>query len=108
MCKCKEMAVHARAGMEALNMGRPFDALEKLKTALQTAQDAGSPVHQAKIRNSMGLVFQQLGLRAEAEQNYRLALRLVKARVGEDNRVYRTIASNLDGLSAACASTESV
>lgn len=98
MCRCKEISTNVRAGMEALNQGRPQDGLVKLQAALKQAQEFGSPIHQAKIRNNMALAFQDLGLPDQARKNYALALHLVAARVGSDNYLYRSISRNLDTL----------
>ena len=98
MCRCKEIAAPAREGMDALNQGRPQDALAKLQDALKVAQNVGSSIHQAKIRNNLALTFQALGLIDQAAKNYALALYLVEDRIGPDNHLYRSIRQNLQTL----------
>jgi Tfp pilus assembly protein PilF len=80
--------------MQALNEERFDDALTDLNKALFQAESLGSALHQAKIRNNIGLVFQAQGEFDTASQHFKLALNMVEKRIGTENRLYAAIQRN--------------
>ncbi len=101
MCACVALSKLINEGMIACNDGRYHEAALLLDEALGQAERLGSPVHQAKIRNNLGLVFQLQGRREDARQAFSQALAGVEKRVGRCNRLYDSIQSNLRRLDAA-------
>ena len=87
-----------REGMKACNEGRTDDAMFKLVQADRLAQAMDSPLHEAKIRNNIGLVHQMAGKDEEALACYRLAAKNAVKGAGEGNSLHSVILRNLNRL----------
>jgi tetratricopeptide (TPR) repeat protein len=85
-------------GKEAFNKGRYEDALYYLGMAADRARLAGTPLQEADIRNTIGLVFRDLGNPSQAEIHFKLALSLIEKKAGDDAPLYSVVTANLKGL----------
>ena len=94
MCACRELARMSSKGMDASNQGDHATALEMLKKALEYAEEMGSVMIQAKIRNSLGVACLAAGDNLEAARHFSMAKRQVADRVGIENKLYRVIDAN--------------
>lgn len=99
----KQLGRLNRAGMQAFNEGRADDALFQLIQADRLARSMDSPLHEAKVRNNIGLVHQGSGNHEEALACFRLAVRDAVAGAGEGNVLHQTISRNLSRLEAEVA-----
>jgi len=100
MSTLKKLGLLNRQGMLACNEGRPEDALFQLTQADRLARTMQSPLHEAKVRNNMGLVYQMSGKFEEARVCFRMAADRAVAGAGDNNCLHRTINRNLDNLLA--------
>lgn len=103
MTTLKRLGTLNRAGMDACREERYEDALFQLTQAERMARLLESPLHEAKVRNNMGIVHQLSGRDDEALKCYRLAERMVREQAGTDNGLYRSIARNMKGARGARA-----
>lgn len=87
-----------REGMKACNEGRSDDALFQLLQADRIAKNLESPLHEAKIRNNIGLVHQVAGNDEEALACFRVAAGFAVEGAGEGNRLHKVIVRNLQSL----------
>lgn len=91
-----------RSGMSALQTGDHGVAERVLRYALEMTREYElGPVLEAKAANSMGLVLQAQGRVAEAMEEFQRALRLIDARIGTENQLYRTILGNYQQVLAS-------
>lgn len=100
MSTLKQLGLLNRQGMRACNEGRCGDALFQLTQADRLARSMASPLHEAKVRNNMGLVYQMSGKYEEARVCFRIAADRAVDGAGEGNVLHRTISRNLDNLRA--------
>jgi hypothetical protein len=100
MSKLKKLGALNREGMRACNEGRPGDALFQLTQADGLARSMNAPLHEAKVRNNMALVYQMSGKYEEARVSFRIAADRAVAGGGEGNVLHRIIQRNLDSLTA--------
>jgi hypothetical protein len=98
MSQLKKIGMLNRAGMDACNAGHTEDALFQLTRAEEMARRLKSPLHEAKVRNNIGLVHQMAGNREEALVCFRLAERRAAEGGGQGNPLQRIITRNLDRL----------
>jgi tetratricopeptide (TPR) repeat protein len=87
-----------RSGQEAFRKGLYEDALYYLGMAADRARLAGSPLEEAGIRNTIGLVFRDLGNSSQAEIHFKLALSLIEKRTGDADPLHSTVVGNLHDL----------
>ena len=100
MSRLKQLGILNRAGMVAFNEGRTDDALFQLVQANRLAQAMGSPLHEAKVRNNIGLVHQGVGSHDEAMSYFRLAALSAVRGAGSGNVLHKAILRNLNRLEA--------
>ena len=99
MSQLKKIGMLNREGMAACNAGRIEDApCSSSPQAERMARRLKSPLHEAKLRNNIGLVHQMAGNRDEALVCFRLAGRRAVEGGGQGNPLQRIIARNLDRL----------
>ncbi|MGE4193966.1 MAG: tetratricopeptide repeat protein [Pseudodesulfovibrio sp.] len=98
MSSLKKLGLLNRQGMLACNEGRCEDALFQLTQADRLARSMESPLHEAKVRNNMGVVYQMNGKFEEARVCFRMAADRAVAGAGDGNCLHRTINRNLDNL----------
>ncbi len=101
MSRLKKLGMLNREGMKACNSGRNEDALFQLVQADSIARSLKSPLHEAKIRNNIGIVHQLSGNREEALVCFRLAKKAVIAGAGTNNNLHKVIVRNLTRLENA-------
>ena len=101
MSQLKKIGLLNREGMAACNAGHVEDALFQLTQAERMARRLKSPLHEAKLRNNIGLIHQVAGNRDEARVCFRLAMRRAAEAAGAGNPLHRIIARNLDRLEQA-------
>ncbi|WP_272699218.1 tetratricopeptide repeat protein [Desulfovibrio sp. Fe33] len=101
MSSLKKLGMLNREGMRACNEGRPGDALFQLTQADSLARSLNSPLHEAKVRNNMGLVYQVSGKYEEARVSYRIAASRAVEGGAEGTGLHRVIMTNLGSLPAA-------
>lgn len=106
MHQLKEIGRLNREGMAACNEGRIQDALKRLDEAGRMARALDHPLHEAKVRNNLGLVQQVAGRFAEAEASFRHAARIAVEQAGSGNILHRTIVRNMVRLEDARTSRE--
>jgi len=87
-----------REGMKALNAGRGEDAMFKLIQADRIARQLKSPLHEAKVRNNIGLVHQLAGNCEEAIACFKVAEQSAIKGAGYGNRLHKAISRNLSRL----------
>ncbi len=95
MCALKSIRDLCRCGMAAAEKGDHEGANFLLRQALRQAGALSSPVLEAKILNSMGIVRLLQGRTADAAPFLTSALDKVERRAGKSNRLYAVIAANL-------------
>ena len=94
-----ERIVHlSHDGLEAFRKGLYEDALYYLGMAADRARLAGTPIQEAGIRNTIGLVFRDLGNRSQAEIHFKLALSLIEKKAGGESPLHDVVAANLKDL----------
>lgn len=90
-----------RTAMRAGNDGRVEDALFQLAQAETIARTMETPLHNAKVRNNMGLVNLMAGRLDEAQACFERAEDLAVAGAGEGNVLHRAIRRNMDQVREA-------
>jgi len=100
MSELHQLGLLNREGMKAFNNGNIPCAMFQLAQAERLAQYMNSPLHQAKIRNNIGLIHQATGNTAEALACYRLAARSAMVGAGDGSKLQRIIERNLAKLEA--------
>ena len=103
MCAVAVIRQLCQSGMEADSRGDHLGASFFLHQALAQAKGRNSPVLEAKIMNTMGVLALLRGDAAAAVPSLRNALEKVAARVGTENTLYRVIRKNLDQALDRCA-----
>ncbi|MCJ2165365.1 MULTISPECIES: tetratricopeptide repeat protein [unclassified Pseudodesulfovibrio] len=98
MSPLRALGVLNREGMKSFNSGRNDDALFQLIQAERLARTIGSPLHEAKVRNNIGLVYQGAGSPMEALTSFRLAAEQAVRGAGEDTQLHKVIVRNLVNL----------
>jgi hypothetical protein len=101
MSRLKKLGLLNREGMKACNAGRNDDALFQLTQAGQLASSMKSPLHEAKVRNNIGLVHQISGNMDEALICFRLAEKSAVEGAGTGTSLHATIVRNLSKLKNA-------
>lgn len=95
MCAVTAIRDLCRSGMAANEHGDHAAADFYLHQALRQAQGRKSPVLEAKILNTMGVLALTRGRQACAVAPFTQALHKVEARIGRENVLYRVISNNL-------------
>jgi Flp pilus assembly protein TadD len=95
MCALKNIRELCRYGMRTAEAGDHSGAQFLLHQALRQAQGLASPVLEAKILNSLGVVCLLRGSGRDAVRHLARALERVERRVGRNNKLYAAIAGNL-------------
>lgn len=90
----KKLGMLNREGMKAFNTGRLDNAMFQLLQASHIARDMKSPLHEAKVRNNIGLVHQVTGNTDEALACFRLAERYAIEGAGAGNKLHKIIGRN--------------
>lgn len=103
MTRLKRLGMLNRAGMEAFNEGRMEDALFQLVQADQLARSLESPLHEAKVRNNIGLVHQGTGDHDKAMACFKLAARYALKGAGAGNTLHKAIVRNMMRLESDAA-----
>lgn len=98
MTRLRKLGILNREGMKAFNEGKVDNAMFQLLQANRLAMDMKSPLHEAKVRNNIGLVHQGTGNAEEARACFRLAARSAVKGAGEGNKLHKIIARNLNRL----------
>lgn len=98
MSRLKKLGLLNREGMTALNAGKVDNAMFQLMQADILARDMKSPLHQAKVRNNIGLVHQASGRTDEALACFRLAERSAVDAAGKHTQLHKIIVRNLTRL----------
>ncbi len=101
MSRLKKLGMLNREGMTALNSGRVDDAMFQLVQANRIARQLKSPLHEAKVRNSIGLVHQVSGNTDEALVCFRIAAKSAIEGAGAGNKLHKIINRNLTRLEQA-------
>lgn len=101
MSNLKRLGLLNRAGMQACGEKRLDDALFQLNQAAKVAAQMQSPLHEAKVRNNMGIVHTLAGNVDQARECYDVAARITREQAGTDNGLYRSIMRNLQSAKAA-------
>ncbi|CCH48874.1 hypothetical protein [Pseudodesulfovibrio piezophilus] len=104
MSSLHRLGMFNREGMKAFNNGQVEDALFQLAQANRIARQMGSPLHEAKVRNNLGLVHQSAGNEEEALVCFRLAAKSAVKGAGIDNSLHKVISRNLSRLEHDIAS----
>ncbi|WP_338668285.1 tetratricopeptide repeat protein [Pseudodesulfovibrio methanolicus] len=100
MSNLKKLGILNREGMRACNEGRSGDALFQLTQADSLARSLNAPLHEAKVRNNMALVYQMSGKYEEARICFRIAAGRAVDGGGQGNVLHRVIMRNLNSLTA--------
>lgn len=98
MTNLRKLGMLNREGMKAFNEGKTDNALFQLFQANRIAMDMGSSLHEAKVRNNIGLVHQGTGNTEEALACFRLAARSAVEGAGEGSILHKIISRNLTRL----------
>jgi len=98
MSGLKKLGILNREGMKACNQGRLEDAMFQLVQAGLIAKKMDSPLHEAKVRNNIGLVHQLTGDFDGARASFRLAQHFAVKGAGKGNSLEKTISRNLNRL----------
>lgn len=102
--KCGHPAIKAaqqcKRAMDLANASQTEQAEILLRQALGGLRRANLPMVQAKILNSLGLVYAQQERRQKAVSCFSLSMRLVERHVGPDNWLYARIAENKNRLAS--------
>ncbi len=103
MCAVAVIRQLCQSGMEADSQGDHLGASFFLHQALAQAKGRNSPVLEAKILNTMGVLALLRGDVTAAVKPLSQALEKVVARVGTENALYRVIRKHLDQALDGCA-----
>lgn len=98
MSNLQRLGLLNREAMKAFNRGNVEDAMFQLIQAGRLAHQMKSPLHEAKIRNNIGLVYQGSGNVEEARVSFRLAQKSAISGAGKDNFLHKVITRNLRRL----------
>lgn len=98
MTRLKKLGMLNREGMTSFNAGKVADAMFQLIQADRLARDMKSPLHEAKVRNNIGLVHQATGRCDEAKACFRLAEQSAIKGAGKHTQLHKTIVRNLTRL----------
>jgi len=101
MSQLRQLGLLNREGMKACNEGKLDDALFQLIQADRLAKSMDSRLHEAKVRNNIGLVHQISGKEEEALACFRLAAHFAIEGAGKGNALHKTIVRNLTRLESA-------
>lgn len=101
MSPLRKLGMLNREGMKACNSGNLNNAMFLLTQADSIARGIQSPLHEAKVRNSMGLVHILSGDREQAMGCFRLAERKSILVAGPGNILHKIIAKNIARLETA-------
>ncbi|WP_319541847.1 tetratricopeptide repeat protein [uncultured Pseudodesulfovibrio sp.] len=101
MSLLRQLGLLNREGMKACNEGKLDDALFQLIQADRMAKEMDSRLHEAKIRNNIGLVHQVSGKKDEASACFKLAAHFAVEGAGEGNALHKAIVRNLTRLESA-------
>lgn len=101
MSHLRKLGMLNKEGMKSFNEGRMEDAMFQLTQASRIARQMSSPLHEAKIRNNIGLVYQSTGNTEEALVCFRLAEKSAVKGAGPGNSLQKVITRNLDRLQQA-------
>lgn len=101
MTRLKKLGMLNREGMKAFNEGNVDNAMFQLLQANRIARDLKSPLHEAKVRNNLGLIYQSNGFMEEARASFHLAERSAVNGAGENNMLHKIIKRNLTRLELA-------
>ncbi len=101
MSRLKKLGMLNREGMTAFNAGKADNAMFQLIQADRIARDLKSPLHEAKVRNNIGLVHQATGRTDEALACFRLAEQSAVAGAGKHTQLHKIIVRNLTRLEQA-------
>jgi hypothetical protein len=82
------------------NDGKTAEAEALLKQALKDVREANLPMMQAKLLNSLGLVYSGQNQNRKAASALTASLRIIAGRLGTTNRLYDRVAANLHSLAA--------
>ncbi len=96
--RLKKLGMLNREGMNAANNGRIADAMFQLDQALALAESLKSPLHQAKIHNSIALAHQLANNVVEARASFLRAEAFAVEGAGEGNGLQRIILRNMSRL----------
>ncbi|WP_147821814.1 tetratricopeptide repeat protein [Salidesulfovibrio onnuriiensis] len=96
MSPARELGILNREGMKALADGNTANAIFLLSQALDKAHCFKTSLNEAKIHNSLGLATFMAGQQNKAQSHFERALHCVREELGEDNQLYKRIASNMD------------
>jgi Flp pilus assembly protein TadD len=86
--------------MALFNDGKSAEAETLLKEAMRALRNAKLPMMQAKILNSLGLIYAQRNETPKARRCMSSSLRIIAGHVGTDNWLYSRITANRDRLAA--------
>lgn len=98
MSQLHKLGMLNREGMKSFNDGRIDDAMFQLIQANGIARQMESPLHEAKVRNNIGLVHQVSGNFDEALACFRLAEKSAIKGAGVGNSLQKVISRNLTRL----------
>lgn len=104
MSRLKKLGLLNREGMKSFNKGNVDNAMFQLLQASRIARDLASPLHEAKVRNNIGLVHQESGNSEEAMVCFRLAEKSAIQGAGKGNMLHKIIARNMTRLERAVES----
>ncbi|BCS88485.1 tetratricopeptide repeat protein [Pseudodesulfovibrio sediminis] len=104
MSQLHQLGMLNREGMKAFNDGRSDDALFQLIQADRLAKSMDMPLHEAKVRNNIGLVHQGSGNIEEALACFRLAANFAVEGAGDGNVLHKAIVRNLTRLESTLES----
>lgn len=102
-CKgCGHPAIKAakkcKTAMELANANQHKEATAMLRTALSDLRQSPLPLMQAKIFNSLGIVYAQQNRAILAKRCFNVSLRIVEKHVGTNNWLHSRITGNRDSL----------
>lgn len=102
--RCAHPAIKAakqcRTAMDLANAGQIRAAETLLRAAMTGLRGTDMPMMQAKILNSLGLVYLQRERPETARRCLARALTLIERKIGRDNWLYKSVCGNRDSLAA--------
>ncbi len=98
MSPLRKLGVLNREGMKSFNCGKNEDALFQLIQAERLAEIMESPLHLAKVRNNIGLVYQGAGAHQEALVSFHIACEHAVRGAGEGTGLHKVIVRNISRL----------
>ena len=101
---CSHPAIRAarkcKMAMALFNDGKTAEAETLLEEAIRDVRGTGLPMMQAKLLNSLGMVYSRQNRTRKAERALAASLRIIAGRIGTENRLYERVAANLHSLAA--------